>query len=162
MHPAGLILTLRGCEEIGFFHRLSGIASSGVRQIVSIWTGGRRQRIPRTSVGLTGANVVRGFCGFAGLGCMTRNSVGAGRVEHVWLTATDVATELRVGRDKVIGWIKRGELVAVDVAERLGGRPRYRVRRTDLDKFLATRTVVPPPKPTPRRRRVPDHIIEFY
>jgi excisionase family DNA binding protein len=48
------------------------------------------------------------------------------------LKITDVATELKVHPDTVRRWIKEGKLTPT----RLGGT-RIRIRRSELDKFLA-------------------------
>jgi len=71
-----------------------------------------------------------------------------------YLTPPEVAKLLRVRIDKVRGWIRRGELAAVDVSETIGGRPRYRIARDDLDAFLRRRQVTTPPV-TVRGRRQP-------
>ncbi len=66
------------------------------------------------------------------------------------LTSREVARHLRVSPDKVLGWIRRGELRAVNVGNRT--RPQYRVGQDDLDAFLKAREVQPPPE---RARRKP-------
>jgi excisionase family DNA binding protein len=59
-------------------------------------------------------------------------------------TSRAIAKLLRVSPDKVLGWIRRGELRAVNVSNR--SRPQYRVSQDDLAAFLKTREVQPPPK----------------
>jgi excisionase family DNA binding protein len=59
-----------------------------------------------------------------------------------FLTPPEVAKQLRVTPQKVITWIRRGELGAVNVSDRV--RPRYRVNRVSLNKFLERRKVRPP------------------
>ena len=67
-----------------------------------------------------------------------------------------------VAAETVIGWIKAGELVAIDVSARPGvGRPRFRIDVADLAIFDQRRMVVTTAKPTRRRRRDPQ-IIEFF
>jgi excisionase family DNA binding protein len=79
-----------------------------------------------------------------------------------WLTPPQIAKELHIRDSKVAVWIARGELVAVNVAERPDSRPRWRVKRQDLDDFLQRRqSQAPPPKPIRRRRRDP-HVIQFF
>jgi excisionase family DNA binding protein len=68
-----------------------------------------------------------------------------------WMTPPEIAKELRCRTSKPIRWIEAGELPAVNVSE--GTRPRYRVRRADLEAFLERRAVVPTPKPIRRERR---------
>ena len=51
-------------------------------------------------------------------------------------TPPEVAEWLRVRTDKVRGWIKSGELAAVDVSESIGGRPRWRIFQDDVNKIV--------------------------
>lgn len=67
-----------------------------------------------------------------------------------FLTSSELAKILRVSRDKVMGWIRRGQLTAINVSE--GARPRYRVSRESLEEFLKVREVQPPPSRTKRRQ----------
>ncbi len=79
-----------------------------------------------------------------------------------WLSPPQIAREFHIRESKVAVWIAQGELVAVNVAERPDSRPRWRVRREDLDYFLVRRQSQPPaPKPIRRRRRS-DHVIQFF
>ena len=68
-----------------------------------------------------------------------------------YLTPPEIARLLRVSPEKVLGWIRRAELKAVNVSNGFS-RPRYRVSRESLEEFLQTREV-PPPRPRPERRR---------
>jgi excisionase family DNA binding protein len=68
------------------------------------------------------------------------------------LTVPDLARRLRVGQDKVRGWIRRGELRAINTAAALCGRPRWVVQPDALAEFEARRTASVPPKPARRRR----------
>lgn len=82
--------------------------------------------------------------------------------QSTWLTPPQIAKELHIRDSKVAVWIARGELVAVNVAERPNSRPRWRVKRQDLDDFLQRRqSQTPPPRPIRRHRR-PEHIIQFF
>ena len=81
----------------------------------------------------------------------------------VYLTPPEVAKRLRIRPDKVLAWIRSGELTAIDVSESQGGRPRWRVSEADLQDFLKRRQSQPAPKQTRRRREKPrksyfDHI----
>ncbi len=53
--------------------------------------------------------------------------------EFELLTVEEVAKEVKVHAETVRGWIRSGELVAVDI----GGK--YRVTRGDLHKFIEKR-----------------------
>jgi hypothetical protein len=68
-----------------------------------------------------------------------------------FLTPPQIAAMLGVQVGKVLRWIDRGELVALNLAECLDGkRPRWKVSQQALDDFLDSRT---PAKPAPRARR---------
>ncbi len=68
--------------------------------------------------------------------------------QSTFLTPPEIAKTLRVSSEKVLGWIRKAELTAINVGN--GTRPRYRVRREDLESFLKSREVRPP---APRARR---------
>ena len=77
---------------------------------------------------------------------------------RTWLTPPEIAKELRCRTSKPLRWIEDGELPAVNVSS--GTRPRYRVRREDLDAFLQRRAVVPVATPPVRKqkREVPHYV----
>tara|TARA_A100001391_G_scaffold193970_1_gene169838 strand:- start:99 stop:329 length:231 start_codon:yes stop_codon:yes gene_type:complete len=57
-----------------------------------------------------------------------------------FITPPQAAKLLRVHPDKVVAWINSGELVAMNLATDPNGlRPRWRIARTELEKFLAKR-----------------------
>jgi hypothetical protein len=72
-----------------------------------------------------------------------------------WLTPPQLAQMLGIDPIKVIGWIKRGELAAVNVAKNNGWRPRWRISPEALEAFLKPRTARPEVKPERRRREPP-------
>jgi transposase len=76
------------------------------------------------------------------------------------LTVRDVARRYRVSPDKVRGWITRGELLAINTATSLCGRPRWIVNPDALAVFEKRRAGGPPPKPKRRARKAP--MIDFY
>jgi excisionase family DNA binding protein len=73
-----------------------------------------------------------------------------------WLTPPEIARELGIDVHKPLKWITSGELAAVNLAERPGARPRYKVSREALDRFLEVRTVQPPAPRQKRARRLAD------
>jgi hypothetical protein len=77
-------------------------------------------------------------------------------------TPPQLARQLGVKPDKVVAWIRSGELQAVNVAQSQDGRPRWRVSDEAWADFLARRSCSPAPKPAPRRRRKAEHVIKFY
>jgi excisionase family DNA binding protein len=79
-----------------------------------------------------------------------------------WLSPPQIAEVLGVDASKVLAWLKRGELVGVNLAESATGRPRWRISQEALDRFLAARqSHAPQPKVTRRRKRSAQ-VIEFF
>jgi hypothetical protein len=73
----------------------------------------------------------------------------------------DLGRRWKVGSDKVYGFIRRGELVAVNVATCLSGRPQWRVTWESVEQFERRRGSTPPPKPTRRRSRT-EQMVDYY
>ncbi len=71
------------------------------------------------------------------------------------LSPRQVAANYGVAHDKVLRWIKAGELKAIDVSTKVGGRPQFKIAPSDLKAFEQARAVVPPAKPTRQRKRNP-------
>jgi len=59
------------------------------------------------------------------------------------LTPPDIARRYGVATAKVIGWIRNGELVALNLARRGCTRPRYSITHESLEQFEQARRVVP-------------------
>jgi excisionase family DNA binding protein len=78
-----------------------------------------------------------------------------------FLTPPEVARRYGVSAEKVIGWIRRGELRAINLAARRGRRPRWRIGQADLLAFENRRAAIPE-APQPRRRRTPDDVIQYF
>lgn len=76
----------------------------------------------------------------------------AGTELDEYSTPPQIARLLHIRSEKVRAWIASGELVAFDVSEHSGGRPRFRVHRDDLQAFLERRRAKPPPKPIRRAK----------
>ena len=83
------------------------------------------------------------------------------QVTSIYLSPPEVARRYGVDPAKVLGWIRRGELRALNVATHTGGRPRYRISPADLAVFEAARAAGPAPKVT-RRRRKDAGVIQFF
>lgn len=71
-----------------------------------------------------------------------------------WLTPADIAATLGVDIAKVHAWLKSGELVGCDLAERRGKRPRFKINPVELEAFLHRRQVQPPVPRQPRLKRM--------
>jgi hypothetical protein len=83
--------------------------------------------------------------------------------DHV-MTPPQLARIYGVNVQKVLLWIKNGELTAINLAARAGGRPRWRIRQTDVEVFEARRQAVPPIAPQRRRQRAdkPAGWVEYF
>jgi len=79
----------------------------------------------------------------------------------VYLTPPELARRWRVSPEKILALVARGELAAFNIALRLGGRPRWRIRLADVERFETARAAVPTPK-APRRQKAPADFVEYY
>lgn len=77
-------------------------------------------------------------------------------------TVPAYAEECGVTQATVLLWIRNGELQAVNVARKPGGRPSWRISREAIERFEAGRTATPRPVATKTRRRKSPEVIEFY
>jgi hypothetical protein len=80
--------------------------------------------------------------------------------QAVGSTVADLQRRWRVGQDKILGWIRRGELRALNVATAVCARPRYVVTPDALAEFEGRRASGPPPKP--RRRPRQTGLVDYY
>jgi excisionase family DNA binding protein len=69
------------------------------------------------------------------------------------LTVAEVARRYRVSPDKVRGWIRRGEMAAVNTSGVRSRKPRFVVPPEALERFERRHSAAAPPKPQQRRRR---------
>lgn len=79
----------------------------------------------------------------------------------LFLTPPQIAKRYGVSEEKVIGWVRRGELRAINLAARRTGRPRWKIAYADLVAFESARAAVPAP-PTTRRRRKSSDVTEYF
>lgn len=77
------------------------------------------------------------------------------------LTVADVARRYRVGEDKVRAWIRRGELSAINTADRRCFRPRFVITVDALAAFEQGRQAATPNAPKHKRRKKTNE-IDFY
>ena len=74
----------------------------------------------------------------------------------------EIAEKYSVSVDKVIAWIRRGELDAFDVGTNPGSqKPRYRISESALEAFELRRSVAPLPTRQPRRRKM-QNVKEYF
>lgn len=82
-------------------------------------------------------------------------------IKTVW-TPPELASEWGVSPDKILGWIRSGELPAMNLATTQAGRPRYRIDQAGIETFQRRRAnQSPTPKPTRRQKSSAD-VIEFF
>ena len=91
-----------------------------------------------------------------------RSSTTAAAAEPKVYTPPQLARKYAVTPDKVIGWIKAGELAALNLASTVTGRPRYKITQEAVAAFERRRAVLSPPAPVARRRRTQTGVKEFY
>jgi transposase len=75
-------------------------------------------------------------------------------------TVRQVKARLHVGRDKVMGWIHRGELKAVNVATARTGKPRWIITPAALEEFEKARSTVPLAPPPRWKKR--SGIVDYF
>jgi hypothetical protein len=73
-----------------------------------------------------------------------------------------LATQWGVDVQKILTWIRSGELRAVNLATDRNGRPRYAIDQADIAVFEASRAVTPPARPVRRRRASQEGVIQFF
>jgi excisionase family DNA binding protein len=76
-------------------------------------------------------------------------------------TPREMAKLLRVNADRVRGWIRSGELRALNVAMTRCGRPRFVILPHHLSEFESRRAAATPASPAVRRQKRRD-FIDFY
>jgi hypothetical protein len=88
---------------------------------------------------------------------MPVNSTGRLRdrpeVSHGGFSVADLCKRYKAGQAKIHGFIRRGELIAINIATNLTARPQWRVTPESVAAFEARRSSAPPSKPVRRRRR---------
>ena len=76
-------------------------------------------------------------------------------------TVRDLAARYRVGEDKIRGWIKSGELSAINTAAVACAKPRYVVTADAIHDFERRRHAGPT-TPTKKTRRKKTDLIDYY
>lgn len=79
-----------------------------------------------------------------------------------FLTPPAIARLMGVQPSKVVAWIEQGELFASNTATAKNGvRPRYKIPREAFEEFLKSRSPVPAPKTT-RRKKSSGYVRKYY
>ena len=74
-------------------------------------------------------------------------------VSEAFHTPNDIANRFGVKATKIIAWINSGELLAINAATRMGGKPRWKISPTSLANFEASRASKPTAIAIPARQR---------
>lgn len=77
------------------------------------------------------------------------------------LTPAQVAARLAVSVHAILAWIAAGELQALNLARRRGGRPRWKILPEALAAFEAARMATTKPAPAKRRKASRDYVDYF-
>jgi transposase len=78
------------------------------------------------------------------------------------ITPNTYAKRLGVSIHKILAWIRRGELRALNVANDTARRPQWKIMPEALAAFEAKRAAVPTTKPARRRSKKDPAVIEFF
>ena len=78
------------------------------------------------------------------------------------ITPPALAREYGVEPNKVLTWIRNGELRAIDASTIRGARPRYLINCADIAAFEAARSAGPVPKVSRVRRRSDPGVTKFF
>lgn len=81
-----------------------------------------------------------------------------------WYSPREVAAVRKIRLGKVLAWIRTGELLAVNLAEKPRGRPRWRISAEALDAFDTRRSNRAGMKPAASRKqkRPSVGVVEFF
>jgi len=85
----------------------------------------------------------------------------AATANRTYYTPPQLAKLWGVAPDKVVRFIRAGELRAIDLSQHQGGRPRYRIAEADKIDFERRRAASPPP-PAPRRTARPTTCKNYF
>jgi len=78
------------------------------------------------------------------------------------ITPPELARRWGISPDKVLTWIRSGELRAIDTSATRGGRPRYLIDLQDIQAFEARRAVQRPVRVQRRRRTSDDEVLKYF
>jgi hypothetical protein len=76
-------------------------------------------------------------------------------------TVADLCRRWKVGPDKIRAFLRRGELIGVNVATTLSGKPQWRITAESVQRFEQRRSSALSPRAPPRRRRQ-QGILDYY
>ena len=79
--------------------------------------------------------------------------------EPRYLTPPQFAQQRGIAPEKVISWIRAGELEAINFSN--GTRPRYRISPAAVEAFESRRAVHPKPKTKRRKRQKENDVMDI-
>jgi transposase len=77
------------------------------------------------------------------------------------LTTREVAKRYRVSNNKIIDWIRNGQMRAINTASVLSAKPRFVIPPEALVEFERSRNAAEP-TPPPRRRRKRSYKVDYF
>jgi len=83
-------------------------------------------------------------------------------VERVKITPPELARQWGVTTEKILTFIRSGELAAIDASTRRNKRPRFLIDKSAIEDFERRRAVVPASTPAPRRKRTTEGVTEYF
>jgi hypothetical protein len=89
------------------------------------------------------------------------NSTDKAGARRRGFSVADLTRRWRIGADKIHGFLRRGELIGINVASELSGRPQWRITPDSVAEFERRRSSRPAP-PVRRRRKIGSEVIDFY
>lgn len=78
------------------------------------------------------------------------------------LTPPQLARRWGISPDKVLAWIRAGELRAIDACTKLGGRPRYLIDERDIAEFEGRRSSTRQEPCLRRQQGLQNGITQFF
>ena len=94
---------------------------------------------------------------------MANNAGEPESIKPEFIKPVDVAAYMNVPVDQVRDWIHSNQISAVDVSRQKAQRPRWRIAKSELERFLASRSSdATKTSKVRRKRRQPEHIIKYY
>lgn len=86
-------------------------------------------------------------------------------IQRSKITPPELARRWGIKPDKVLAWIRMGDLAAINAATHPGGRPRYLIGLDDVAAFESLRSVSPQPRKDQhrcKRKNANSYVKEFF
>lgn len=93
----------------------------------------------------------------------TGNNSSGSPTNNGMISPPTYAKRLGIKPEKVLTWIRTGELRAIDISFNPGlGKPRYRISETDIIAFENRRASQPDSKSQRRQKKSALNVVEFF